>query len=52
MRAALRRHQGIRGGLLLSWLARVALRLGLIGFAIPEGSLVGRRADPEQAPVG
>ncbi len=41
--AALLRYEGIRGGRLLSVAGRTAVRLGLFGYAVAEGSLTGRR---------
>ena len=43
VRDVLLRHRGIRFGRALSLLARLALVLGLLPLAVPEGSVVGRR---------
>jgi hypothetical protein len=47
VRDVLLRHRKVRFGRALSLLARLALRLGLLPLALPEGSLVGRRPAPE-----
>jgi hypothetical protein len=43
VRDVLLRHRGVRFGRALSMGARLALRLGLLPLALPEGSLLGRR---------
>ena len=43
VRDVLLRHRGLRFGRALSVLARLALALGLLPLALPEGSVVGRR---------
>ena len=49
VRDVLLRHRRIRFGRVLSLLARLALMLGLLPLALPEGSVVGRR--PAAQPV-
>lgn len=51
VRDVLLRHHGVRFGRTLSSLARLALRLGLLPLALPEGSLVGRRPGSGPAEV-
>jgi hypothetical protein len=47
VRDVLLRHRKVRFGRALSLLARLALRVGLLPLALPEGSLVGRRPATE-----
>lgn len=44
VRSTLARHQGLRFGRTRAVLAGVALRLGLFGLVVPEGTVVGRRS--------
>lgn len=45
--STLARHQGMRFGPLVAWLARRALDLGLLSLLVPAGVVVGR-VEPEQ----
>lgn len=49
VRDVLLRHRRVRFGRVLSTLARLALRIGLLPLALPEGSIIGQR--PGAGPV-